>query len=150
MQQRSLAVTLALLLFAVPCLAQRPDTLLAPTPDPTPRMFAGGLIGALVGGLAGAVVGIGLETSMADPCSEWCGLAGGAGGFLVGETLGLSAGVHLGNRSRGSFALTALTAGAVFLVGARFGESLPTAALVIAVPTIQLITAASVQKATSR
>lgn len=150
MRRRLAVLPLSLLLLAAPAWAQSPDSLRHERADPTPRMFAGGLIGAMVGGLAGALVGVSIEAASTADCREWCGMAGGAFGFLAGETLGLSAGVHLGNDKRGSFALTALAAGAVFVGGIWLAESVPGVALVIAIPTTQLILATEVQRRTAR
>ena len=146
----SLAILLSLLAAPALVRGQTPDTVPAVRADPTPRMFAGGLIGAMVGGLAGAVVGVSLEAASAPECGDWCGVSGAVFGFLAGETLGLSAGVHLGNDRQGSFALTALAAGTVFAGGLLLAESLPGGVLMIAIPVAQLITATEVQRRTAR
>ena len=56
-----------------------------------------GLIGAVVLGGAGIVIGNALDDNHSD------GSGGAAAGYLIGETVGVPLGVHLGNSRRGNY-----------------------------------------------
>jgi hypothetical protein len=79
---------------------------------------AGGALGLLAGGTVGTEIAEGADCS-----GMLCGLSNLVYGALIGETVGLSSGVYLGTKRRGSYLLTVLggtlgTAAVVTLAGA--------------------------------
>jgi hypothetical protein len=114
---------------------------------PTSVLILGGLAGGMVGGLLGGAVGAGLFGGIGEgACSyeEWvCRLHGFYWGAVVGESLGVPAGVHLANNRRGDLLLSTLVssalgaAGSIAIVAAGFDP--PVAPIVlVAVPVAQI------------
>lgn len=89
------------------------DTALGSIPAMAGAGVLGGTLGLLVGGLAGYYITGGAEVCGDDPC----GLVAGALGALAGESIGLALGVHLANRSRGSYVRDLQAAVAVAALG---------------------------------
>lgn len=154
---RTTAVLLTLTLtLAVPLSAQQepgPTLAAADTADRTPAMIAAGLLGAGLGFFAGAAVGYGMETTLAHPCSEFCGLGGALLGALVGESMGMAFGVHKANGSRGGY-LAALGGPVLVVAGSLaaaslLGDDVPGMAVAVVVP-VQLLTSIAGERAAVR
>jgi hypothetical protein len=153
----SLPVALSLML-AAPLSAQEPpepDVVARDTTDRTDRMVVGGLLGGTIGLFLGAAVGAGMETTLSQTCGEYCGLGGALTGAFLGESLGMAYGVHAGNRKRGGY-LAALAGPIIVLAGSAILGNLledtevPALAIVFVVPTIQLMTSISGERAAMR
>lgn len=128
------------------------------------RPFAGALLGGAAGVLAGGLAGLYIggnrcsEPANSDTCQGLEGLVVGAG---VGATLGAPLGAHLLNGRRGSLPLSmlgsALVGGAGVLAilavernvepSRQGGIQVP---LAVAMPVVQVITAAIIEQRTSR
>lgn len=111
-------------------------------------MFGGGVLGAGVGAIGGGLLGAAFATAgCARSGDEDCGLAHILVGAAIGEVALLPLGVHLGNRSRGSYAANLAVSVAVLLIGSRV--DLPQGAGVL-IPAAQLIAGAATESATAR
>jgi hypothetical protein len=144
----------ALLLLAAPLSAQHrvERFLVAPEPPPivvdvvvadstvrrsTLRLATGGLLGGAIGGaglgVAGYLVGCGGPDPGGGGIEDdgFCGILA-LPGFLIGEVVGMSLGVHWANDSNGSLPATALAAFGGLLVGSGL--------LILAFDAAQLVT----------
>lgn len=112
----------------------------------------GGIVGGGAGIIGGGLLGYGLETGLAG-CEgqEWCGFAGTVFGAMIGEVVMLPLGVHLANRSRGSYlpglGMSLAVGLAGFTLAAVAGESVPLVVPVI--PAAQLVAAVAVERGTA-
>ncbi|MBV9774726.1 MAG: hypothetical protein JO040_12290 [Gemmatimonadetes bacterium] len=118
-----------------------------------PLLVGGGIGGGLAGLVAGAYLGYGVELGQSG-ChdEELCGLGGALLGAALGEALLLPYGVHLADRSRGSYGRTFLAsfgtgAAGLLLLGAT-GEA--AGELWWAVPVAQIAAAVAVERRTAR
>lgn len=110
--------------------------------------IAGGALGFFGGGLAGYTFETGLTGCAGD---EWCGFGGIVLGAVLGEMVMLPMGVHMANRSRGSYAPSLAMSLAVGLAGLVLASEAGEAAgvLVAAVPAAQLLAAIAVERGTA-
>jgi hypothetical protein len=108
----------------------------------------GGIVGGGAGIIGGGLLGYGLETGAGCEGDEWCGFAGTVFGAMIGEVVMLPLGVHLANRSRGSYlpglgmSLVVALAG-LTLAGATGGAA---PLMVPAIPIAQLLTSIAVER----
>lgn len=112
----------------------------------------GGVAGGALGFLGGGLLGYGVETELAG-CEgdEWCGFVGTLFGALIGEMVMLPLGVHVANRSRGSYAPSlgmslGVGVGGLLLAGVA-GEA--ATLLVPAIPAAQILAAIAVERRTA-
>ncbi len=110
----------------------------------------GGVAGGALGFFGGGLLGYGVETGLAG-CEgeEWCGFAGILFGAVIGEMVALPLGVHMANRSRGSYAPGLATSivvglGGLALAGATGGIAAPL--VVPAIPIAQILAAIAVER----
>jgi hypothetical protein len=112
----------------------------------------GGIVGGGAGLIGGGLLGYGLETGVAG-CEgdEWCGFAGTVFGAMIGEAVMLPLGVHLANRSRGSYAPGLGMSLVVGLAGLTLAGATGGAAplMVPAIPIAQLLTSIAVERRTA-
>ena len=81
---------------------------------PAAWLALAGAVGGAVGFFGGGAIGLGVGQIVARPgCIDYCGLGPAIFGALAGEALGVAGGVHLANRSRGSFGLDVLASAVV-------------------------------------
>ncbi|HEV2733337.1 MAG TPA: hypothetical protein VGV85_00815 [Longimicrobiaceae bacterium] len=111
----------------------------------------GGIAGGALGFFGGGLLGYGVETGLAGCEGEWCGFAGTIFGAAIGEVVMLPLGVHLANRSRGSYAPSlgmslAVGLGGLVLASAA-GASVPL--VVPAIPAAQILAAIAVERRTA-
>ncbi len=150
--------------IAPPLSALRAD---APAPAPAPyapvlqdggrfvsdaTLALGGVAGGAVGFFGGGLIGYTAETGLTGCAGdEWCGFGGILLGAAVGEVVMLPMGVHLANRSRGSYAPSLGTSVAVGLAGLAVASQAGEAAgvVVAAVPVAQLLAAIAVERGTA-
>jgi len=116
-------------------------------------LSVGGIAGGALGFFGGGLLGYWVETGLAG-CEgeEWCGFAGVLFGSVIGEMVALPLGVHLANRSRGSYAPGLATSlavglGGIALAAATGGIAGPL--VVPAIPVAQILAAISVERRTA-
>lgn len=127
-------------------------------PAPGDRGSVGRAIGfGVLFGAAGFVAGALIGDAASDECdfsSDLCIAEAAFYGAAGGGTLGMAAGVHLGNHRQGNVLLDFLVAGAVWGTGIAiaFGTDDDTTQLVtlIAIPVVQLGATVAVERATGR
>ena len=110
MSQRSILVPLIL---ALAPLATAQAQGVRPEPSVSSPVLGAITLGA-VGFFGGALIGHGSSSGCT---GEWCDLGSTALGAIIGETIGISAGAHLGNRERGSYSADFATSALVFVAG---------------------------------
>jgi hypothetical protein len=157
-------LVLTLLLFGVPTVgglrAQRlgtpfPSANAPAPPDPSlhafPRrethpavMAAGGLIGGAVGVFAGGLAGVRLTER---DCED-CGIVGAVYGAIAGGSALLPLGVHVANRGRGNFGLSLLSSLAIGGAGLAIATQTNSAAVMIPVPVLQIVTSILIERRT--
>ena len=112
---------------------------------------AGGLVLGGGGFLTGAFAGL----ALAQGCSsEFCGWRAAFYGAAVGGTLGMAAGVHLGNGRRGSFLLDCLAAAGVWTIGigitaASHWDATVTPIAFVTIPLAQMAATIGIERLTS-
>jgi hypothetical protein len=138
-------------------------------PRPTGRLVAGGLAGGATGALAGALIAGGLR--FLAPCDDQDGCIDryadwAFSGAVLGQSVGLPLGVHLANGRQGRLPPALLasagigTAGLIAYWGIqRYGTDgwgntrgnpdLLTAATLVAVPVLELVTSIAIERATT-
>ena len=80
--------------------------------------ITGGIVVGVAGGTALAVAGTLIGASVASPCrGEWCQLAGAIPGFLLGESVGVATGAHIGAGRKGNLLHEILIASAISTAG---------------------------------
>ncbi|HEU5039325.1 MAG TPA: hypothetical protein VFT84_00790 [Gemmatimonadales bacterium] len=109
--------------------------------DAATLVFAG-LLGGIGGLYAGALLGASLG---GDDCEE-CGLEEAFYGAAAGGALGISGGVHLANRGRGSFGTSALATLAIAGGGILAARATEEAAFLLAVPIGQIAAAVAIER----
>jgi hypothetical protein len=139
-------------------------------PRPTGRLVAGGLAGGAADALAGALIAGGLR--FLGPCDDQDGCIDryadwAFSGAVLGQSVGLPLGVHLANDRQGRLPPALLasagigTAGLIAYWGIqRYGTDgwgntrgnpdLLTAATLVPVPVLELVTSIAIERATSR
>jgi hypothetical protein len=139
-------------------------------PPPTGRLVAGALAGGAAGALAGGLLAGGLR--FLGPCDDQDGCIDryadwAFSGAVLGQSVGLPLGVHLANGRQGRLPPALLasagigTAGLIAYWGIqRYGTDewgntrgnpdLLTAATLVAVPVLELVTSIAIERATSR
>lgn len=127
----------------------------APRPAQVGQDSPGTMVGYAVllgtaGFFAGALAGYALETSFCDPCHEWSGFPGLYLGAGLGESIGVAAGVHLGNHRRGSLPLDALASVGAGAAGVAVAAALGHSAPLFFTPLAQIIASAAVERRTAR
>lgn len=117
------------------------------------RAVGFGLLLGVAGFAGGALIGSAASDECLnadDICIPQAAFFGAAGG----GTLGMAAGVHLGNRRRGKFLLDFLVAAAVWGTGIAIAAGSEDqdlrAAVLIAIPIVQLGTTVAVERSTGR
>ena len=172
MRPRTAAVLVLLLTGAAPPLSaqERESSRFAELHPPTPGWGAplsqaatpawtqdrpGTMVGYAVllgtaGFFAGALAGYALETSFCDSCHEWSGFAGLYRGAGLGESIGVAAGVHRGNRRRGSLPLDALASIGAGAAGVAVAAALDHPAPLVFTPLAQIMASAAVERRTAR
>ena len=108
------------------------------------------IIGGVVGGAAGAAIGLWIAGDVNRDCGgDLCGLPEAAAGFLIGESLGLAIGAHVGARSthHGRLALTALSSAGILVGGVLVGAVTGPVGLIMIplTPALQLAAAAAIE-----
>ena len=135
---------------AVPSWAEAQDPA-----DTRHRMVAGGIAGGLIGLVLGGAMGFGLEQMLATSCFDYCGLGGAALGGVIGESLGLAYGVHVGNHRRGSYSAAVVGPVGIVVGSLALGMlledvSIPPALILAGVPVLQLYTSMKGEQAATR
>jgi hypothetical protein len=97
---------------------------------------AGTLVGGAAGGVAGALIGLAIASRTHMDCHvDYCGLAEGALGLGLGESIGLALGAHLGSRSTHSaHIVTTALSSVVIAAGGTFAALMLGEGGVIMVP----------------
>lgn len=108
----------------------------------------GGLVGGGVGMFVGMFAGAALDGPPPEDCIDFCFGPGLVYGTLLGEALGVAAGVHLANGRHGSLSRGALTSAGILALGLLVGSEQPE--LLLVVPVGQIIGAATVERRTAR
>jgi hypothetical protein len=97
-------------------------------PSPPELSLAGTVLGGIGGGVVGAFTGIAIGAESARGCHEdFCQLGPAVLGLLLGESLGVGLGTHLGSRSlkHDHILLTTLSSAVILVSGALVASSAP-------------------------
>lgn len=119
-------------------------------PAPRPLSRTGAILGGIGGGALGAVVGTLAGAATAEGChGEFCGFENAAIGLVLGESLGLAVGAHLGSGSadHGKIMMTTLTSAAILVGGTLAGAGMQQAGVVMIplTPALQLAATWSIE-----
>ena len=119
----------------------------APGPGhPVPAVL-GGVVGGAAGLFAGGMVGAAMESDC--HCDDLA-LAGIVYGGLIGESVGLALGTHLGDGRGGNFALDLLTSAAGAGLGLALAAGENGGAALISVAALQVVLVAAVEVGAAR
>ena len=106
----------------------------------------GGALGVGVGAVAGTLAGVAIASGCHD---EYCALGSAALGFVIGESVGVAIGAHLGSGSprHGRLVLSALSAGAIFIGGTMLGVAMGQFGdvMIPAIPVMQVYAAYAIE-----
>ena len=104
-----------------------------------------GVIGGVLGGTLGGVAGIGIGVAAARDCTgDYCGLVEVGLGLIVGESVGLAVGAHLGSKGRANPVAVTLASLAVGVAGTVLGAHVGGWPILL-VPVAQLATVLSLE-----
>lgn len=124
-----------------------PSILAFPRNQTNPAVMAtGGVIGGVVGVFAGALVG----ARLTEHDCEDCGLVGAVYGAVAGGSALLPLGVHVANRGRGNFGMSLLSSLAIGGVGLAVAHESNSAAVMIPVPILQIVSSILIERKTER
>ncbi|HEY8257201.1 MAG TPA: hypothetical protein VIG08_06055 [Gemmatimonadales bacterium] len=116
-----------------------------PRGETHPAVLAlGGVAGGAVGVFAGALAG----AKLTEHDCEDCALVGAVYGAIAGGSAVLPLGVHLANRGRGNFALSLLSSLAIGGVGLAIAHEANSAAVMIPVPVLQVVSSILIERRT--
>jgi hypothetical protein len=110
----------------------------------------GTVLGGIAGGVAGTFVGLLAGSSLSEGCQgEMCQFGPVILGGVIGESVGLALGAHLGSRStnHGHVLGTALTSAGIAVVGAVMGAGIGRAGMMLVplTPAFQLAAALAIE-----
>lgn len=133
---------------ADPTVVEQYPTLIRPASNPAGTVV-GGVLAGTAGLFAGAMIGGSLENSYW-PCNcDDPGLVGAVYGALIGETMGLATGAHLGNGRRGNLGLDVLVSAGTAVLGVAMLSGGDGSAL-LALPVVQLVAVAVTETSVGR
>lgn len=112
---------------------------------PPAVMAAGGLLGGAVGVFAGGLAGLRLTEH---DCED-CGIVGAVYGAIAGGSALLPLGVHIANRRQGDFGLSLLGSLAIGGAGLALATQTNSAAVMIPVPVLQIVSSILIERRTS-
>lgn len=118
-----------------------------PVADPAGMALAGvatGAVAMVAGGHIGYALGGGSRVCGDDPC----GFEEAMYGAAVGISLGIPLGVHLANRSRGSFGTELATSLAIGALGMTLALGANNGVVLLAVPIAQLVASIAIERHT--
>jgi hypothetical protein len=129
----------------------------APPTDPSIHAFprqqmnpavlaTGGVLGGAVGVFAGALAG----AKLTERDCEDCGLVGAVYGAIAGGSALLPLGVHVANHGRGNFGLSLLSSLAIGGVGLALASETNSAAVMIPVPVLQIVSSILIERKTEK
>jgi len=118
-----------------------------PVADPAGMVLAGvatGAVAMVAGGHIGYALGGGSRVCGDDPC----GFEEAIYGAAVGISIGIPLGVHLANRSRGSFGTELATSLAIGALGMTLALGANNGVVLLAVPVAQLVASIAIERHT--